>query len=473
MTNILSLIKQDHKRFSILKMFGELGDKMEIEVYAVGGYVRDLIMGRELTDMDVMVVGDGIDFAHQVADRLKVKRVVPFKEFGTAIIPHKDGQIEVASARKELYEPSSRKPKVTYTDIEGDLHRRDFTINAMAISLRKDNLGELYDPYGGIRDLNKKIIRTPLDPDTTFSEDPLRIIRAVRFSTQLDFQINPSVIESIKRQVSRIEIVSAERITAELYRILKAEKPSIGFELLLQTGLLKIIFPEIAKMSGMEQPSEWHHKDLFNHTLQVVNNICGMTDKRDLRFAALVHDIGKPETRRFDREMGWTFHGHEVVGTSIIKKIARRMRLSNKTKEYLQKLTLLHLRPIALAKDEVTDSAVRRLIVTAGDHLDDLMTLCRADITTHNPVLVKRYLWNFDRVEKKIKAVVEKDELKAFQSPVRGDVIMEECGIPPGPLVGKIKKAIEEAILDGDIENTYYAAYDYFQKIKDDFLTNH
>ncbi|MEE9166374.1 MAG: HD domain-containing protein [Candidatus Neomarinimicrobiota bacterium] len=470
MTNIKTLIEDDKERFPLLKMAGELGDETDTDAYVVGGYVRDLLMNRPLSDIDLMVVGDGIEFAREFAHRLGVRKIVPFKDFGTAEIPYDACRIEVASARKESYDPGSRKPRVTFTDLESDLLRRDFTINTMAISLGKKALGEVHDPLGGIKDLQKKIIRTPLDPDTTFSEDPLRLMRAIRFAAELEFQIDRAVVESMKRQVERIRIVSAERITAEFYRILQCVRPSIGLDLLEHVGLMKITFPEVSAMAGLEQPSEWHHKDIFYHTLQVVDNLAGMTEKGDLRFAGLVHDIGKPRTRKFDTEKRWTFHGHEVVGSRLIDTIAKRMKLSNKTKDYLKEMTFLHLRPIALAMEGVTDSAVRRVMVAAGDNVDDLMALCRADITSKNPRLVTKYLGNFDRVEKMMQDVQERDAMREFQSPVRGDVIMKECGIGPGLTVGKIKKDIEEAILDGDIENNYDAAYEYFLKIKDKYL---
>lgn len=472
MTSIKSLLESDRRRFDLLQMAGKLGDSCNTDVYLVGGYVRDLVMGRPLTDIDLMVVGNGIEFASKLARKLGVKTIVPFQAFGTAEIPYEECRIEVASARKETYELHSRKPRVFHTNLEGDLVRRDFTINAIAISLREQNLGEVHDPFGGVKDIELRMIRTPLPPDTTFSDDPLRMMRAIRFAAQLEFTIDTVVLQSMKRQLNRIEIVSAERIRDEIFKILSANRPSIGLKLLEHVGLIQIVFPEIAAMAGMEQPAEWHHKDLFYHTLQVVDNLSGLTEKIDLRLAGLVHDIGKPQTRRFDSESGWTFHGHEVVGSRIVDGIALRMKLSNKTKDYLKKLTFLHLRPIALAMEGVTDSAVRRLMVAAGDNIDDLMTLCRADITSKNPHLVKKYMGNFDRVEKMMQDVQQRDALRAFQSPVRGDVIMKECGIPAGPLVGKIKKAIEEAILDGEIENDYDAAYAYFLKIKDEYMSD-
>ncbi len=472
MANIASLIQDDELRYPLLKLAGETGDKADVDVYVVGGYVRDLMMNRELSDMDIMVVGDGIQFARRLAKRLGVKKVVPFEEFGTAMIPCDDLEIEVATARAETYQQDSRKPQVSASGLEEDLMRRDFTINAMAIGLGKAKLGDLHDPCGGLRDLQNQILRTPLDPDTTFSDDPLRMMRAIRFAAQLEFSIDRVVMESITRQVKRIEIVSWERITAEFTKILLTEKPSVGLDTLQHVGLMEIIFPEIAAMVGMEQPAEWHHKDVFYHTLQVVDNIAQQTDKPDLRFAALVHDIAKPRTRRLHRKKGWTFHGHDAVGAKMIDRVAARMKLSNATREYLKKLTTLHLRPIALAKEGVTDSAVRRVMVAAGEEVDDLMILCRADITSKNPRLVKKYLGNFDRVEKMMQDVEERSAFLKFQSPVRGDTIMKECSIGPGPLVGKIKTAIEDAILDGKIENSYEAAYDFFLNVKDEIIND-
>ena len=469
MTNIATLLDQDKENARLFRAAGALASEETLDVYVVGGYVRDLMLGRPLSDIDLMVVGDGISFARKLAKKLKIKTVIPFEKFGTAQVQSEDGIIEVSSARVETYESDSRKPEVSSANLEMDLSRRDFTVNAMAISLCEDSLGKLSDPYGGVRDLQKRLLRTPLDPDSTFSDDPLRMLRAVRFAAQLDFQIDKPVAESIIRQAKRIEIVSAERITREFYKILSAPIPSIGLDLLQQVGLLEIVFPEINAMVGLEQPKEWHHKDIFYHTLQVVDNIAKLTDKPDLRFAALVHDIAKPRTRRLSTSKGWTFHGHEIVGSRMLEKVARRMKLSNKTLKYLQKLTMLHLRPIALAKDGITDSAVRRVMVVAAEDLDDLLILCRADITSKNPMLVKKYMGNFDRVEELMQNVEERDAFMAFQSPIKGVEIMKELELSPGKLVGDIKSRIEDAILDGEIKNSYEAAYDFFQKIKQEY----
>ena len=354
--------------------------------------------------------------------------------------------------------------------MNGDLLRRDFTINAMAMDIQPSRFGDLTDPFGGISDIEKQIIKTPLSPDDTFSEDPLRMMRAAYFSSKLGFNIDENCFNAIKRQSKRIKIVSAERIRDEFIKILETNKPSIGLTILQTTGLLKLVFPEIDIMYGMEQTSEGHHKDIFDHTMQVVDNAAKLSQKMELRFAALVHDIAKPNTRRVDKNKGYTFHGHDAIGEKMINKVAVRMRLPNKLKIFLKKLTLLHLRPIALVKDIVTDSAVRRLMVLAGDDLNDLMTLCRADITTKNPNKVKRYLNNFKKVEEKMKNVLKLDSMKAFQSPVRGKEIMSICQIPESKTVGKIKSAIENAILEGEIDNTYEASLNYLMKIKHHYL---
>ncbi|NOZ74860.1 MAG: HD domain-containing protein [FCB group bacterium] len=471
MTNIRDLLPPDSPVTERLTLIGQVGRDLEIETYVVGGVVRDLLLGATITDLDIMVVGDGIQFARNLADRMGKNTVVPFPDFGTARIPDKNLEIEIASARTETYDTDSRKPnEIIYTDLTGDLSRRDFTINALAVDLHPERFGDLHDPWNGIADLSRGLLRTPLDPMITFSEDPLRMLRAAYFMAKLNFDLEPSVLLAMRSQASRISIVSGERITAELLKILSTSVPSVGFLILQKSGLLARVFPEIDIMVGLQQPKEWHHKDIFHHTLQVVDNAARLTPKTRIRFAALVHDIAKPQTRRIDPKKGFTFHGHDEVGARMFENIARRMKLSNEYKAYLQKMIRLHLRPIALAKKEVTDSAIRRVMVAAGDDLDDLLILCRADITTKNPHLVTRYLGNFDRVEKKMQDVTERDQLRAFQSPVRGDVIMQECNLREGRLVGKIKKALEEAILDGRVENNYDAVLDYLRTHKKDFL---
>jgi putative nucleotidyltransferase with HDIG domain len=413
-----------------------------------------------------MVEGDGVAFAKKLARELKVNVTVDYDKFGTAMIPYPDIEIEIASARKEKYHSDSRKPEVTSSTVEEDMSRRDFTINAISASLMPSSFGELYDPFGGIKDLQKGLIITPLDPDETFSDDPLRMLRAVRFAAQLQYDVAATALDSISRNIHRLEIVSWERIRDELIKVLKTKKPSIAFYLMKETGLLTHVFPEMDIMSGVEIINGMGHKDVFIHTLQVVDNAAKLTNKMDIRFAALVHDIAKPQTKRFDNKKGWTFHGHDEIGRRMLKKIARRMKLSNNLRDYLMLLTKLHLRPIALAKKEITDSAVRRVMAEAGEYVDDLMILCRADITTKNPKKVSRYMGNFEKVEHLMQDVKLRDEMKAFQSPVRGKEIMKTFKLKPGRQVGQIKKAIEEAILDGEIPNEYEAAHEFMLKMK-------
>ena len=467
MTNITDLINKQPDVLFILQQIGKIADEANKKVYGVGGVVRDLILDREIKEVDLMVIGDGIEFAKKVADKIGVSKIVPFHKFSTAHIPNKPIAIEIAAARQETYSSESRKPKtIKYTDLKGDLIRRDFTINAMAVSITPKNFGELHDPYNGLDDLKAKRLITPLEVNKTFSEDPLRMIRAAYFSSKLDLKIEQDCIESIKQQADRIKIVSQERITNEFTKILSTDKPSKGLIVLQETGLMKMIFPEIDIMYGMDQSDEWNHKDIFYHTMQVVDNAASLSNKMKLRFAALVHDIAKPNTRKIDPKKGYTFHGHDAIGERMLNKVGKRMKLSNSLKEYLKKLTLLHLRPIALAKKEISDSAIRRLMVAAGDDVIDLLTLCRADITTKNPNKIKKYLSNFERVESKMSDVSERDKMKAFQSPVRGKEIMKILNLEPGKTVGKIKSEIEEAILDGKIENSYDKALEYLMSIK-------
>ena len=473
MANIKELLKTSdyNSARSILKSAGELGNREGIELYVVGGFVRDLLMGVPVNDIDIMTIGEGIPFAKKFAKILGVKRVVSFEKFGTALIPNNNIQIEIVTARTEDYDSNSRKPsRVKYTDLSGDLLRRDFTINAMAMDIHPTRFGDLKDPFGGVLDIQNKILKTPLNSNETFSEDPLRIMRAAYFSAKLGFKLSDDCRRAMKEQAHRIKIVSSERIRDEFFKILQTNKPSTGLIILQKTGLMKLIFPEIDVMYGMEQSSEWHHKDIFAHTLNVVDNSAKLSKKMKLRFAALVHDIAKPITRRIDKNKGYTFHGHDAIGEKMLDTVAKRMKLPNELKNYLKKLTLLHLRPIALVKDVVTDSAVRRLMIAAGEDLDDLMLLCRADITTKNPKRVKKYMANFIKVEEKMDKVVQKDSMKKFQSPVSGNEIMSVCGISEGQIIGVIKNAIEEAILDGKIDNTHKNAMQYLIKIKDDYL---
>ena len=469
MTLIKDIINQNKRLAKISKVISELSDETQINAFLVGGCVRDLMLNplAESIDVDIMVEGDGIDFAEKLARKINVPKIVPFKKFATAKIPFKEYEIEVASARLEKYDESSRSPsEVVMSNIEDDLLRRDFTINAMAVSLNKENFGEFFDPFNGMEDLSNKILRTPLDSDTTFSDDPLRMMRAAYFASKLSLDIDPSCLESIKNNAERITIVSQERKTNELLKILGTKKPSIGLNILQEAGLMEFVFPEIAVMYGLDQSNEYHHKDIFYHTLEVVDNAAKLSDKLDLRLAALVHDIAKPKTRRLSKSKGYTFYGHDDVGARMLKGISSNMKFSNSTRDYIAKLTALHLRPISLAKKDVTDSAIRRLIVDAGEEIDDLMKLCRADITTKNPKNITKYLGNFDRVEKRMNEVIEIDKLKAFQSPVRGDEIMKMFDLGPGKEVGKIKTMVEDAIINGEISNDYSSAMSFLDQIK-------
>ena len=469
MTLIKDIINQNKRLAKISKVISELSDETQINAFLVGGCVRDLMLNplAESIDVDIMVEGDGIDFAEKLARKINVPKIVPFKKFATAKIPFKDYEIEVASARLEKYDESSRNPsEVVMSNIEDDLLRRDFTINAMAVSLNKENFGEFFDPFNGMEDLSNKILRTPLDSDTTFSDDPLRMMRAAYFASKLSLAIDPSCLESIKNNAERITIVSQERKTNELLKILGTKKPSIGLNILQEAGLMEFVFPEIAVMYGLDQSNEYHHKDIFYHTLEVVDNAAQLSDKLDLRLAALVHDIAKPKTRRLSKSKGYTFYGHDDLGARMLKGISSSMKFSNSTRDYIAKLTALHLRPISLAKKDVTDSAIRRLIVDAGEEIDDLMKLCRADITTKNPKNITKYLGNFDRVEKRMNEVIEIDKLKAFQSPVRGDEIMKMFDLSPGKEVGKIKTMVEDAIINGEISNDYSSAMSFLDQIK-------
>lgn len=458
------------KNIPIISTITEAAKESRIEVFMVGGVVRDLILKRERSDLDFLVIGDSLKFAELVANKLGVHKVTKFRNFGTAHFIYQNFDIEFVGARKESYNRNSRKPVVEDGTFEDDIKRRDFTINAMAISLNEKNFGELIDIFNGYKDLQNKLIKTPLEPFQTFDDDPLRIMRAFRFAAQLEFQVDESIMNAAKEMKERLRIVSQERITDEFLKILSAPKPSIGLKLLYDSEVLQIIFPEIHNLAGVDQRQDYHHKDVFLHTLIVVDNISQATENLWLRFAALVHDIAKPQTKKFVDGIGWTFHGHEELGARMMKNIFHRMKLPLNKLEYVEKLVRLHLRPIALAKEEVTDSAIRRLIVQAGEDLQDLITLCRADITSKNPQKVEKYLANYEAVMQKVLLVQEKDRLRAFQSPVRGDEIMKICNLKPSKKVGEIKKAIEDAILDGVIENSHEAALEYLMKIKDDFL---
>ena len=450
---------------SIFKTVSEVAAEQGQSAFVVGGFVRDLILERPSKDIDFVVLGSGLDLAKAVAERLDVENVAYYKNFGTAAFRFDDLEIEFVGARKESYSRNSRKPIVENGTLADDQNRRDFSINALAISLSRSTFGEVLDPFDGIEDLRKKIIQTPLDPDITFSDDPLRMMRAIRFSTQLEFKISPEALAAIERNKDRLEIISMERITDELNKIILANEPSRGFKLLYNTGLLEKFFPDMVKLQGVEKKNGHAHKDNFYHTLEVLDNISENTDDLWLRWAAIMHDIGKPRTKRYKEGIGWTFHGHEEVGARMTAGIFKRMKLPLDAKmKYVQKLVRLHLRPIALVSGHVTDSAVRRLLFEAGDDLEDLMTLCNADITSKNERKVQKYKRNFELVLKKLKEVEEKDHIRNFQPPISGKEIMDIFKLEPCKEVGVLKNEIKEAILEGEIRNDYNQAYEYMLK---------
>lgn len=455
----------DDRIFGIVSAVAE---REGVEAYVIGGYVRDHIMGREHPekDIDIVVIGDGVKMARRVAREINDSvNVTVFRNFGTAMFRFENCDIEFVGARKESYSIDSRKPEVTPGTLEDDQKRRDFTINALAISLNRETYGNVLDPFGGLHDIKKRLLRTPLDPDITFSDDPLRMMRAIRFATQLDFTVSPSTLESVARNAGRISIVSAERISVELNKIIASSKPSRGFLLLEETGLLGIIMPELSNLKGVEDKDGKGHKDNFHHTLKVLDNLAEKSNNLWLRWTALLHDIAKPQTKKFVTGTGWTFHGHEFIGAKMVPDIFARLKLPlNDRMKYVRKLVGLHLRPIALVQEEVTDSAIRRLLFEAGDDIDDLMLLCEADITSGNRMRVRRHQENFRLVRQKLKEIEEKDAVRTFQPPVHGDEIIEAFGIPPGPLVGIIKSSIKEAILDGEIPNERQAAWDFMVK---------
>jgi len=450
----------------IFKAIGKVSDARGERAFVIGGFVRDLIINRPSKDIDVVTEGKGIDLARAVAKELGIRHVNVFKNFGTAMFNCGDLEVEFVGARKESYARGSRKPIVEDGSLEDDQNRRDFTINAMALSLSSKNFGELIDPFNGLRDLDLGVIRTPLDPDITYSDDPLRMMRAVRFATQLNFTIVPESIDALKRNAERLDIISMERIHTELNKIILSHRPGQGFKILAKTGLLERFFPEMTALQGVDKRNGIGHKDNFIHTLQVLENVCDKSDDLWLRWAAILHDIAKPPTKRFDKRSGWTFHGHEDKGARMTPEIFKRLKLPMDAKmKFVQKLVLLHLRPIALTKEVVTDSAIRRLLIEAGDDIDALMILCRADITSKNESKVKRYLKNYDIVVRKLKEVEANDSVRNFQPPVTGEMIMNTFGINPSRPIGDIKKAIKEAILEGDIKNDPNEAFELMIKL--------
>jgi putative nucleotidyltransferase with HDIG domain len=459
-----AIIMQQHLQHPVFKTLANIAKKTNVEAYVIGGFVRDLFLKRQSKDIDIVVLGSGIEFAEKIGQELKTK-VAVFKNFGTAMLMYGDLEIEFVGARKESYRSESRKPIVENGSLKDDQLRRDFTINALAISLNEQNFGKLIDPFNGISDLEQQLIRTPLNPEITFSDDPLRMMRAIRFATQLNFNIDETAINAIKTQKERISIVSKERITDELNKIILAKTPSTGFKYLFDTGLLQIIFPQMAALYGVEIINGKGHKDNFYHTLQVLDNICLTTDDLWLRWAAILHDIAKPATKRFEKNHGWTFHGHEDKGAKMVPQIFAQLKLPlNEKMKFVQKLVQLHLRPIVLAQEKVTDSAVRRLLFEAGEEIESLMLLCNADVTTKNEYKIKKYRNNFELVKQKLKDVEERDQLRNWQPPITGIDIMNTFNLTAGKEVGVLKNLIREAILEGEIGNNYQEAFDFMLK---------
>jgi poly(A) polymerase len=472
MNTILNNIK-DKTTLKVISVLKEISEQKNQSIYVIGGYVRDVLLNRTTKDIDIMIEGSGVDLANEAAKKLAIQKVSVFKNFGTAMFNYNGLDVEFVGARKESYRTDSRKPIVENGSLQDDQNRRDFTINALAINLHPNNYGELIDPFNGLEDLKNKIIRTPLNPDITYSDDPLRMMRAIRFASQLNFTIEEQSLLSITKNKERINIISKERITDELNKIILSPKPSYGFNMLFDTGLLHLIFPEMVALQGVEIRNGMGHKDNFYHTLEVLDNVAKLSDNLWLRWAAILHDIAKPATKRFDPEQGWTFHGHEDKGGRMTAKIFNNLRLPVDHKmKYVQKLVTLHLRPIALTKEEISDSALRRLIFDAGEELEDLMLLCRCDITSKNKEKVKKYLTRFDEVEKKLKDVEERDHIRNFQPPISGEEIIKTFDLKPSKEVGIIKNQIKDAILEGEIANNYQEAFIFMlEKAKELGLT--
>jgi tRNA nucleotidyltransferase (CCA-adding enzyme) len=462
------------KHQTVFNIISEAAQELESPVYVVGGYVRDYYLGRSKSgdiDIDFVTVGSGINLARKVSDKIKGSSLAVYKQFGTAQVKTGDLELEFVGARKESYRKNSRKPLVEDGTLEDDQLRRDLTINALSWSLNKDDYGALNDPFNGMNDLEQSLIRTPIDPEKTFDDDPLRMMRAIRFASQLNFRIEEETFDAITKMSERINIISKERIIEELNKIILSDNPSLGFTMLFKTELLKEFFPEMYSLHGVKEVNGVRHKDNFWHTLQVLDNVIEMDADLWLRWSAIMHDIAKPPTQRFHKEAGWTFHGHDALGAKWTKKIFRRLCLPlDERMRYVRKLVRLHLRPIALVSDEVSDSAIRRLIYEAGDDIDDLMKLCRADVTTKNDYKQERYQKNFDYVERRIKEVEEKDRIRKWKNPLSGEEIMKALNIPPSRTVGDVKDAVKEAILNGDIPNDHDAALEYMIEHKEDFL---